>query len=65
VVDKPGIIGEIATLLGNHRVNIKNIHVTNSREFEQGCLKITLPDQESVGLALELLSGNGYRVFRG
>ena len=44
IVDEPGIIGEITTLLGKNNVNIKNINVSNSREFEQGCLKITLSD---------------------
>lgn len=64
VVDKPGIIGEIATILGKNNVNIKNINVSNSREFEQGCLRITLPDPESVGIAYDLLLYNGYKVFR-
>jgi len=64
VVDKPGIIGEIATLLGKNGVNIKNINVSNSREFEQGCLRITLPDSESVKAAYNLLSDKGYKVFK-
>lgn len=64
VVDRPGIIGEIATLLGKNDVNIKNINVSNSREFEQGCLRITLPDSQSVAAAFGLLSDNGYRVFK-
>ncbi|HHV29747.1 prephenate dehydrogenase [Acetivibrio mesophilus] len=64
VVDKPGIIGEIATILGNNGINIKNINVSNSREFEQGCLRITLPDSSSVADAFELLLGKGYKVFK-
>ncbi len=64
VVDKPGIIGKIATLLGKNGINIKNINVSNSREFEQGCLRITLPDSESVTAAYNLLSDKGYKVFR-
>lgn len=64
VVDKPGIIGEIATILGNNGVNIKNINVSNSREFEQGCLRITLPDPESVKNAVRLLSDKGYKVYK-
>jgi len=64
VVDKPGVIGEIATLLGNRHINIKNINVSNSREFEQGCLKIAFPDSESVNAAFELLSSTGYRVYK-
>lgn len=64
VQDKPGIIGEIATILGNHNINIKNIHVTNSREFEQGCLIIALPDTASVNIAFDLLVNTGYKVYK-
>ena len=63
VIDKPGIIGEIASILGNNGVNIKNINVSNSREFEQGCLTISLPDLVSSNIAFELLSNDGYRVY--
>jgi len=64
VIDKPGIIGKIATLLGENGINIKNINVSNSREFEQGCLRITLPDSESVDAAFELLTAGGYKVCK-
>lgn len=64
VVDKPGVIGEIATILGNNCINIKNINVSNSREFEHGCLRITLPDSESVNIAFDLLHNTGYKVYK-
>jgi len=64
VVDKPGIIGEIASILGDNGVNIKNINVSNNREFEQGCLRITLPDSDSVKNAVTLLSDRGYKVYK-
>lgn len=64
VPDKPGIIGSITTLLGNNQINIKNINVSNSREFEQGCLKITLSDQFNTDRAFEILSASSYKVFR-
>lgn len=64
VRDEPGIIGSIATLLGVNGINIKNINVSNSREFEQGCLRITLSDQLNTDRAYDILSGNSYRVFR-
>jgi len=64
VEDKPGIIGEVATILGSKGINIKNINVSNSREFEQGCLRITLPDEASANMAVSLLSEKGYRTVR-
>jgi prephenate dehydrogenase len=64
IKDEPGIIGKIATLLGNNGINIKNINVSNSREFEQGCLKITLSDQINTDRAFEILSDFSYKVFR-
>jgi len=64
VEDKPGIIGEIATILGRNNINIKNINVTNSREFEQGCLVISLPDIHSVDIAFDLLKDKGYKVYK-
>lgn len=64
VIDRPGIIGDIATLLGQNGINIKNINVSNSREFEQGCLRITLPDSDSVNMSYDLLAAKGYKVFK-
>ncbi len=64
IEDEPGIIGKITTLLGNNSINIKNIHVSNSREYEQGCLKITLLDQHNADSAYKILSDYSYKVFR-
>lgn len=64
VIDEPGKIGEIATLLGRNGVNIKNINVSNSREIEQGCLIITLSDSDSMDLAFDLLHESGYKVYK-
>jgi prephenate dehydrogenase len=64
VVDKPGIIGELATILGTNQVNIKNIEVLNNREMEKGCLRISLPDPESENKAINLLTNKGFKVYK-
>jgi prephenate dehydrogenase len=64
IEDEPGIIGKIATLLGDNGINIKNINVSNSREFEQGCLKITLSDKDNADRAFELLCVHSYKIFK-
>ncbi len=62
VPDIPGIIGKIATILGNSSINIKNINVSNSREFEDGCLRISLSDRKSMLDACSMLESKGYSV---
>lgn len=64
VLDEPGIIGSIATLLGASGINIKNMNVSNSREFEQGCLSITLSDQFNTDKAYDILTKDSYRVYK-
>lgn len=63
VVDKPGIIGEVATLLGKHGINIKNLNITNSREFEGGVMIISLPDTLSLQKAQQILLAYNYKVI--
>lgn len=62
VVDRPGVIGEVATLLGNNHINIKNINVTNSREYEGGVLIVSLPDTSSLHKASRILIEHGYKL---
>ncbi len=62
IVDEPGILGEIATLLGKNKINIKNMNVLNNREFQQCCLKVTLPDPESLDAAHKILVEHGYKA---
>ncbi|NLY42570.1 MAG: prephenate dehydrogenase [Clostridiaceae bacterium] len=64
VVDRPGIIGEVATLLGKNGINIKNMNINNNREFEGGVLTISLSDVQSLEKADEILTAHGYRVNR-
>jgi prephenate dehydrogenase len=64
IVDKPGMLGNIATLLGDGGINIKNMNISNNRENQKGCLTITLPDTRSADTAFQLLEEKGYSVYR-
>ncbi|AEI41359.1 prephenate dehydrogenase [Paenibacillus mucilaginosus] len=55
VPDHPGIIGQITTLLGSHRVNLSNIQIIESREDVPGVLRLSFREEEQMDKALELL----------
>jgi prephenate dehydrogenase len=63
VEDRPGVLGEVATILGNKNINIKNMNISNSRELEGGCLIISFPDAVSRDSAIAILKENGIRCY--
>jgi prephenate dehydrogenase len=62
VPDHPGIIGQIATLLGNHRINLSNIHIIESRADVPGVLRLSFRNETDMDAAIELLKLHGYSV---
>ena len=64
VRDTAGAIARIATLLAENDINIKNIGILHNREFQNGALRIELPDETSVFRTQELLEKNGYTIYR-
>ncbi len=64
IPDRPGSIGEMATLLGQHGINIKNLRIINSREDEPGgCLVLSLANEASLRKAQEVLNAGGYKSY--
>ncbi|NLO82105.1 MAG: prephenate dehydrogenase [Clostridiales bacterium] len=64
VEDRPGIIGKIASLLGQHSINIKNLRIIHSREEEPGgCLVISFSDVPSLDKARKVLAAQGFRTY--
>lgn len=55
VDDKPGMIGRIAVLFGDHGINIKNMNIQDNRAYEGGSLRITLSSIDDAKLGAELL----------
>jgi prephenate dehydrogenase len=60
VSDKPGIIGNVATLLGENGINIKNMNIQNNREYEGGCLRLSIDSYIEAENAVKILNENGY-----
>lgn len=55
VPDHPGVIGQIASLLGSNRVNLSNIQIIESREDVPGVLRLSFHKEIDMDQALELL----------
>ena len=63
IVDQPGVIATLATLLSKHHINIKNIGIISNREFENGVLQIIFETQEDQKQSIDLLQQLGYQVY--
>jgi len=61
--DEPGIIAKIATLLGDHQINIKNLSVISDREFDVGVIKVLFSTKSELIQATEILSRNRYTIY--
>ncbi len=64
LIDEAGGIAAIATILALKGISIKNIGIINNREFEDGVLRIEFYDQESLDLAVALLTERNYTLYK-
>jgi prephenate dehydrogenase len=62
VPDKPGIIGDVAGLLGRGGVNIAEIELLRVREEEGGPLRLGFVDEESRRRAADILEAQAFRT---
>jgi len=55
VPDYPGVIGEITSLLGHHRINLSNIQIMESRLDVPGVLRLSFRNRDDMDQAANLL----------
>lgn len=55
VPDHPGIIGRIATHLGNHKINLSNIQIIESRLDVPGVLRLSFRNETDMDRAADVL----------
>jgi len=63
VLDKPGSIATVATLLSVNNINIKNIGIVHNREYHDGVLQIVLDSAEGRARAVDLLKSMSFTVY--
>lgn len=64
IIDRPGSIATIATLLSVNNINIKNIGINNNREFSGGVLQIIFASEEDKNKSIALLEEMNYTIYK-
>lgn len=62
VEDRPGSLGRLTCLMGDHDVNIKEIEVLHSRDREEGAIRLAFDSDAAAAKALLLLEKENYKV---
>lgn len=62
IADKTGAIAEIATILANENISIKNIGIVHNREAEDGVMRIEVYDESSMDKSINLLQKADYNI---
>lgn len=62
IKDENGAIANIANILSDNNIGIKNIEVINNRENNYGALKISVTNYDQLDIGYNILIQNGYDV---
>lgn len=63
VLDVPGALAGITTLLADEGISITNLHIIESREGLLGVLRLSFQKNEDRTLAQTILEGNAYKTY--
>lgn len=63
IIDETGAIANIAGLLADNHISIKNIGIIHNREFEEGVLRIEFYDNTSEEAAKAVLCKHNYNLY--
>jgi len=63
VPDEPGVIGHIATELGNQHLNLSNLQIIESREDVPGVLRLSFRNEKDWDRAQQVLPALGFTVY--
>lgn len=63
VLDKPGVISDITTILAEKSISITNIRIIEAREDVYGVLRISFQTEEDMESAKQSLESEGYETY--
>lgn len=64
IPDHPGILGQVTTLLGIHKISITNLAILETREDIMGVLRLTFRHEQDLLKAQKVLSDANFPVYR-
>ncbi len=64
IVDETGAIMNVASILSENNISIKNINIIHNRSFEEGVLHMECYSADDRDRAMEALKARGYRIHR-
>jgi prephenate dehydrogenase len=62
IADHPGVLADVVSLLAAQDINIRNIGITHSREYEEGVLLLELHTRDGQEKAASVLRENGFEI---
>lgn len=63
IPDKTGALANVASLLANNNISIKNIGIVHNREYEEGVLRVEFYEEKAPSQAREILALQGYTLY--
>lgn len=64
VPDRPGVLAEITTTVGEAGINIEDLRLVHSPEGGRGTIHLEVSGEDAAGRAIEIISLKGYGVQR-
>ena len=64
ITDETGAIANVATLLAQYDISIKNIGILHNREYQEGALRIELYTEEARVKTIEVLTKHQYIIYQ-
>ena len=63
ITDEAGAIAEVASVLADEHISLKNIGIVHNRDFDKGVLRVEFYEDEALKRAVNVLKQKDYRVY--